>query len=238
MDHFLTALMNELRVQGVTTIYSFEVPDIMGPHIRAPIGDLSSLAENLVLMRYIEQRSRLHRLISILKVRDSDFDPSMHQFILTDQGLVIEETSKSAEAIMAAFLPPLGKCAAASGPEAAAAAWGLAMATVLVVDDEFGIAELFEAILTDVGHRVLTAINGKHGLEVLAEEHADLVFLDYMMPVMTGAAMLAAHGGRSSPAAHPRRPHELNARSDRSQNAVPAILVSCASRSSWPKLSS
>jgi CheY-like chemotaxis protein len=66
------------------------------------------------------------------------------------------------------------------------------MATVLVVDDEFGIAELFEAILTEVGHRVLTAINGKHALEVLAEEHVDLIFLDYMMPVMTGAATLAA----------------------------------------------
>jgi CheY-like chemotaxis protein len=40
----------------------------------------------------------------------------------------------------------------------------LAMATVLVVDDEFGIAELFDAILTEEGHRVLTAINGRDGL--------------------------------------------------------------------------
>ncbi len=66
------------------------------------------------------------------------------------------------------------------------------MATVLVVDDEFGIAELFDAVLTDEGHRVLTAINGRHGLEMLAQERPDLVFLDYMMPVMDGAAMLRA----------------------------------------------
>lgn len=66
------------------------------------------------------------------------------------------------------------------------------MATVLVVDDEFGIAELFEAILSDEGHRVLTAINGRHGLEVIAQDRPDLVFLDYMMPVMNGAAMLQA----------------------------------------------
>lgn len=64
------------------------------------------------------------------------------------------------------------------------------MATVLVVDDEFGIAELFDAILTDEGHRVLTALDGRHGLEVLAQERPGLVFLDYMMPVMDGAAML------------------------------------------------
>ena len=66
------------------------------------------------------------------------------------------------------------------------------MKAVLVVDDEFGIAELFDAILTDEGYRVLTAINGKHGLEVLAQERANVVFLDYMMPVMDGAAMLSA----------------------------------------------
>jgi CheY-like chemotaxis protein len=66
------------------------------------------------------------------------------------------------------------------------------MTTVLVVDDEFGIAELFDAILTDEGHQVLTAINGQHGLELLAQKQPDLMFLDYMMPVMDGAAMLRA----------------------------------------------
>ncbi len=66
------------------------------------------------------------------------------------------------------------------------------MPTVLVVDDEFGIAELFNAILTDEGYRVLTAMNGRHGLEVLAKERADLVITDYMMPVMDGAGLLQA----------------------------------------------
>ena len=66
------------------------------------------------------------------------------------------------------------------------------MALVLVVDDEFGITELFDAILTDEGHRVLTAMNGKQGLELLTQERPDLVFTDYMMPVMDGAAMLRA----------------------------------------------
>lgn len=69
------------------------------------------------------------------------------------------------------------------------------MATVLVVDDEFGIAELFDAILADEGHHVLMAVNGRHGLEMLALERVDLVFLDYMMPIMDGAAMLGAMAG-------------------------------------------
>ena len=66
------------------------------------------------------------------------------------------------------------------------------MRTVLVVDDEFGIAELIEAVLEDEGYRVSVAVNGRQGLEALANEHPHLVILDYMMPVMDGAGMLRA----------------------------------------------
>jgi CheY-like chemotaxis protein len=66
------------------------------------------------------------------------------------------------------------------------------MATILVVDDEFGIGELLEALLEDDGHRVLTAMNGRHALERIAEAKPDLVISDLMMPVMDGAALLAA----------------------------------------------
>ena len=66
------------------------------------------------------------------------------------------------------------------------------MPTVLVVDDEFGIADVLETVLTDEGYRVLTACNGKQGLERLSAEKPDVVLLDFMMPILGGAAMLAA----------------------------------------------
>jgi CheY-like chemotaxis protein len=65
------------------------------------------------------------------------------------------------------------------------------MATVLVVEDEFGIAELLDAVLTEEGYQVVTAMNGRDGLELLARERPVLVLSDYMMPVMDGSAMLA-----------------------------------------------
>ena len=64
------------------------------------------------------------------------------------------------------------------------------MATILVVDDEFGISELVEALLIDEGHRVLTASNGRQALERMGEARPDLVISDLMMPVMDGAALL------------------------------------------------
>lgn len=66
------------------------------------------------------------------------------------------------------------------------------MATVLVIDDEFGIAEVIEMALEDEGHRVIAAVNGEQGLERLAEAAVDLVLLDYMMPILDGPGVLRA----------------------------------------------
>jgi CheY-like chemotaxis protein len=62
--------------------------------------------------------------------------------------------------------------------------------SVLVVDDEFGIAEVLEALLLDAGFRVTRAINGVQGLQRLHESAVDLVLLDMMMPLMDGPTML------------------------------------------------
>ncbi|MBZ6076753.1 response regulator [Microvirga puerhi] len=66
------------------------------------------------------------------------------------------------------------------------------MRTILVVDDEWAIAEVLEALLGDEGYRVIVANNGKQGLERLAEWRPDLIMLDFMMPVMDGPATFAA----------------------------------------------
>jgi CheY-like chemotaxis protein len=66
------------------------------------------------------------------------------------------------------------------------------MATVLVVDDEFGIVDVLETILIDEGYRVLTACNDKQGLIRLTEEKPDLILLDFMMPILGGGEMLRA----------------------------------------------
>ena len=64
------------------------------------------------------------------------------------------------------------------------------MVAILVVEDEFGIAEVLEAALVDAGHEVFIAINGRQGLGRLAERPVQLVLLDFMMPVLDGPGML------------------------------------------------
>jgi CheY-like chemotaxis protein len=66
------------------------------------------------------------------------------------------------------------------------------VALILIIDDEFSVAEVVEAILTDAGHEVVTASNGQQGLERAKEKRPDLVLLDFMMPIMGGPSTIKA----------------------------------------------
>ena len=61
---------------------------------------------------------------------------------------------------------------------------------VLIVDDEFGLADVVGEMLTESGYSVAIAINGRLGLQAIAKEHPHLVLLDVMMPVLDGVGVL------------------------------------------------
>ena len=63
------------------------------------------------------------------------------------------------------------------------------MKTILVVDDESDVADVFAATLEDEGYRVVLASNGVEGLKRLNEVHPDLLICDVMMPFIDGTAM-------------------------------------------------
>ncbi|MFZ4573446.1 MAG: response regulator [Phycisphaerales bacterium] len=58
--------------------------------------------------------------------------------------------------------------------------------TVLVVDDERDLLELVAYNLKRAGYDVLTAQNGRRGLDVISESKPDLVVLDVMLPELSG----------------------------------------------------
>jgi len=61
---------------------------------------------------------------------------------------------------------------------------------VLVIDDEPGIIEIVETNLEGDGFEVISASNGKEGLEKIKQEAPELVVLDVMMPEMDGWEVL------------------------------------------------
>jgi two-component system alkaline phosphatase synthesis response regulator PhoP len=65
-----------------------------------------------------------------------------------------------------------------------------ARAKILVVDDEPDLVSTIQYRLEWSNCEVITAANGKEGLEKAANERPDLILLDINMPVMNGHEML------------------------------------------------
>jgi circadian clock protein KaiC len=100
ISHFLAALTNELRVLGVTTIYTSELQDMFTSDVKLPISGISSLVENILFLRFVELRSRVYRMLSIVKVRDSDYDSSLQEYRITSRGIELTDTFESAESVL------------------------------------------------------------------------------------------------------------------------------------------
>ena len=64
------------------------------------------------------------------------------------------------------------------------------MSKLLIIDDERGIRNTLREILTDEGHDVEVAENGKTGLEMAQKKAYDLIFSDIKMPEMDGMEVL------------------------------------------------
>ena len=60
---------------------------------------------------------------------------------------------------------------------------------IVLVDDEPEILTLVRDYLSREGFKVLTAINGTEGMELIERENPDLVLLDWMLPGMSGLEM-------------------------------------------------
>lgn len=63
--------------------------------------------------------------------------------------------------------------------------------TILVIDDEDAVRQSLADYLEDLGYRILTAENGRAGVELFERERADLVLVDLRMPEMDGLEVLA-----------------------------------------------
>ncbi|HSU05963.1 MAG TPA: ATPase domain-containing protein [Acetobacteraceae bacterium] len=105
LGRVFSALSNEFRTLDVATIYTAQA-DAVGATGGQRLNGWSpaaapGIADSVVIMRFVELRSRLHRMISVLKVRDRASDPSMHEFSITGIGISIAPDPAGAEAILA-----------------------------------------------------------------------------------------------------------------------------------------
>ena len=70
------------------------------------------------------------------------------------------------------------------------------MTTILIVDDEYLIADILSFALEDEGFMAVSAGSGTRALEILDRERPDLIITDFMMPGMTGIEFADAVRGK------------------------------------------
>jgi len=101
---FLSALCNELRALGVTTLATAET-DHAGITPGQPLAGmnqtgLSAVAENIIALHLAALRSETYRLMTVLKSRDRQTDMRMRRFDIAESGIVLDSDHHGAENIL------------------------------------------------------------------------------------------------------------------------------------------
>jgi circadian clock protein KaiC len=81
---YARTLVGFMRAAGATSLITSEIATL-GP-LAAPLGGLSFLFHNVVLLRYIEMDSEIRRAVNILKMRDSDHEKGLRRYEIDGNG--------------------------------------------------------------------------------------------------------------------------------------------------------
>jgi circadian clock protein KaiC len=105
---FLAALSAHLRMVGVTSLFTKEVSKVAGTELDFNDTPIAILGENLMLLRYVELRGRIHRVLSILKMRDSKYEGDLREFEISDTGIRVLAPMRSAAGLLTGQARPIG----------------------------------------------------------------------------------------------------------------------------------
>lgn len=97
---YLARLVRWQRTLGVTSLIFKAVAQVIGPELDFSDTPLAVMAENLLLFRSVEFRGKLIRVLSVLKMADSECDQSIRQYTITSRGLRVLPPTASAEGLL------------------------------------------------------------------------------------------------------------------------------------------
>jgi circadian clock protein KaiC len=84
---YARSLVGFIRAAGASSMITSETTTL-GP-VSEPLGGLSFLFHNVILLRYLELESEIARAISVMKMRDSDHAKGLRQYEIDEHGLTI-----------------------------------------------------------------------------------------------------------------------------------------------------
>jgi circadian clock protein KaiC len=85
---FIYSLTQRLSRAGISLIMTSEIPDLFHVGSLAEYG-ISHLSDNVILLQYLRDDSRIRRTVTILKSRASAHDPEIREFEIASGGIVL-----------------------------------------------------------------------------------------------------------------------------------------------------
>jgi circadian clock protein KaiC len=110
---YIYSLISELKLRGVTTIVTNEIPELFGPFQLSEFG-ISFIADNVILLRYVELLGKMSRAINVMKVRGSQHSKEFREFEITSNGARILQPIRAFTGILTGT-PTLNQQALFSG---------------------------------------------------------------------------------------------------------------------------
>lgn len=88
ITRYFSCLANELRRRGATVLMTLETRDVVGSLVSLPYG-VSGFVDNLFFLRFVEDQGHVKRLLTVTKMRDTQFELGLHAFHIGHQGMLI-----------------------------------------------------------------------------------------------------------------------------------------------------
>lgn len=85
---YMWALAQMLKREGVTSIFTILNENPFSPMVVTNI-QISLIADNIIVLRYVEDNSKIRKVLTILKARGSDHSKELREYEITSQGITI-----------------------------------------------------------------------------------------------------------------------------------------------------
>ena len=94
INRFFSCLVNELRSRRVTVLMTLETRDVVSSVVSMPWG-VSGLVDNLFFLRFVHDEGHVERLLTIIKMRDTDYQAGLRRLRIDSQGMHIAGTYRA-----------------------------------------------------------------------------------------------------------------------------------------------
>jgi len=112
ITRFFSCLVNELRRRGVTVFMSLETRDVVSSTV--PLGyGVSGFVDNLVFLRFVEDNGHAKRLLTITKMRDTEFNQGLHVVEIGLSGMAIARLHTAHGDVIPSAIPLVSQAPAA-----------------------------------------------------------------------------------------------------------------------------